>query len=222
MTIEERLERLERENRRWRVVVVCLTALVAAFVSCTQSPTGPAAGAAQGRDSAPPGVLRATALEIVTEKGAMVAFLGGDEGGSTLSLGSPDAFAPHIRVSSRDNESRLQLFGRDGDVFIDHSSFTILSENPVKQRRREEWIKARIARGENIDRKSREDEEFEKANSESHGVAHIGMTDQRGGQIDVCNAFGKVVVSAESSKTNQGLVIVNDVNGVFSNALGPK
>jgi hypothetical protein len=220
MTIEERIERLERENRRWRRVAMYLMALLAASFVCTRLPSGLLAGAAEGNDS--PGKVKATAFELVTQKGDLIAFLGGDEKGATLYLGGADAFAPKAYLSSRDNASALRLEGPDGFTVINQTSLSNFSEDPVKKRRREEWIKARIARGEDIQHKSREDEEFEKANSETHGIAHIGMTDQRGGEIDVCNTFGKVVVSAESSKTNQGLVIVNDVNGMISNALGPK
>lgn len=51
------------------------------------------------------------------------------------------------------------------------------------------------------------------AQNEDGPAVRIGVTEQRGGIVNVYNPLGKVVVSAQSSKTNEGLIWVSDVTG---------
>ena len=113
MTIEERLSRLERENRRLRAVagalIFVLTAglgLGMAMLACNSS--HPLV--------APSDVLRAKRLEIVNEKGTPVVVLQADSRGYGRFVTSDDAGTQLVQLASTDDGGTVAVTNRRGQI----------------------------------------------------------------------------------------------------------
>jgi len=114
------------------------------------------------------------------------------------------------------------LTGENSTIAIDATSLSLEPVDLEKATRRKAWMKAKLDRGEiSLTNTSGEEKQFWAENADTPAVK-IGLTEQRGGIVNVCNPLGKVVVSAQSSKTNEGLVWVSDVNGAPTRFLSTK
>ena len=216
MNIEDRVQHLEIQNCRWRRVATCLILLLVAviiYVCLSQSPS-----ATLAQTSATVGALRATRLEIVNTKGEPIAAIGGDETGGRLTLlRTGNGVGVSLSASPW-----LMLTGENSTIAIDATSLSLEPVDLEKATRRKAWMKAKLDRGEiSLTNTSGEEKQFWAENADTPAVK-IGLTEQRGGIVNVCNPLGKVVVSAQSSKTNEGLVWVSDVNGAPTRFLSTK
>jgi len=206
MSVEERLERLESQCHRYRVFVVGILLLLAAPLSCTPSATGPSAGFAQDAHAA--GALRGTSLEIVNKRGEAVAIIAGNESGGALSLLRPGL---NLGVSLQ-ALPMLMLTGPDSTMTIHNASLTLAPVNPAKAKARQQWAKEKLDRHADTSVESNKDRTSFADLMDSPAV-EIGVSDERGGIVNVYNPFGKVVASVQSSKTNAGMMYVGDVAG---------
>jgi len=185
MNVEDRLTKLERENRNWRRVAFGLVVLVGASLCCTQGTQTPSVSASTSSalaDASQSGrtldTIRVRKLEIVNSKGEIVVTLS--------SLGEGDGF--------------VLVEGKDGDL-------TWLRDGYISLKRKNGDETNLMGGHVALQKKGDKD------------LIHISCGEGGGGIIEVYNPYGKVAVSVQSNKTNQGAVYVHDVSGEISNML---
>jgi len=214
MNIEERISRLERESRTRRWIVLGLALVVGAFlgcyaISCVRTPD----------------TVRAKNLEIVNDEGRTVASLAATKSGAWLGFSTTDGTRSLGMGAYGSGLTGLVLHDKGGTLFVTSGGLSVSDEDGgvmvtsgsvmvgradlAKRLRPKESAQQGIPVG---------DEERE-AYTETPLVV-IGRTDAPGGLIEVYNPLGKVVVSAQCNKANEGAVSIHDVNGKFSNVLG--
>lgn len=216
MNLEERITRLERQNRNWRFLALGLAGLMGFWLSCTaeiEPKSAPAGTTKDEETNSNQGdkiheLLRTRALAIVNEDGKMLTGLMAFGSYTQLTM---KGGRHELSLSADENDVQISLTGEDGKTYIGHDAIYLKALDPIEERKRKQ-IMEQAAKGYKITQADRElfkDKEPTIAISSSN----------RGGIIDVHNPFGEVVVSIQSNKSNEGAVYVHDVAGNVKKSL---
>lgn len=215
MSLEERIARLERTNHCWRWLALALASVLSLTLSCQPQggvPASAPAGATPAGQVAANTIhekLRARSLEVVDERGQTLGLLDCPAAGR-VSLQLSASQGPGVTLGADEQEGFalihnpevLGMLNRYG-LIISHTDFR--TQRQAKQ---------------NLDKERRGEKlSLEDLEPVGRGSVRIGIGETGGGTVYVHNALGKQVVSVQSSKTNEGLVTVHDVNGNLKNAL---
>ena len=168
---------------------------VALFLSCSYA-TGVA------KPDAIRDTLRLRKLEIVTEQGTTLATF--------------DTFGGHfaqLKMGGTTEKGRILMFA-GGPIchaaFSDRNSRVALEGAGIR-------IGSALTEDDRAQISLMADDDPEH-DAKMKTLVQIG-SGEGGGMIDVYNPFGKKVVSVQSNKTNEGSVLVHDVNGKLKNFL---
>ena len=228
MTIDERIAKLEHQNRTWRRVALGSALTIGALLVWSNGLIGPAVHSlstvaqAAEEDAAEEGrvyeKVRLRSLEIVNEQGETVVDISGGFGGGALTIWSDDRNGSLSLYALSADEPVLWVKSEEGTVELTDRVINVIPADHRKRARKSELIE-KLGNGQNLT----EDERrwFQNESVEDPAVT-IGFGKQGGGVIDVCNPLDEKVVSIQSNKNNDGAVYVNDVNGDFGNALVPR
>jgi hypothetical protein len=203
MTVEDRLNKLERESKNWRRIALGLALVLGVSLVCSQGTQALTASQAfAAADNETFDTLRARQLHIVSPSGEVVAEFFGHDTGTDLVIRHFDADTQKLseQTTVRCHVTLLESF--DG-VEKGKPGLAALAFGVTKQRN---------------------DGFIGVYNPNTNTpVVFIGLTEQsNGGFISVYNPFQNVVASMQSNNYNTGMVVVHDVNGKLSNALLPK
>jgi hypothetical protein len=216
MSLEERINRLERENRHWRLLALGLAGLMGFWLSCAaeiEPKSAPGAGMTEETLSEQGDKvfenIRTRALTVVNENGEVMVSLIASGSYSQLNMSGK---THKLRLSAGsmgeglEDDAEISLTGEDGKTYIGHDSISLKALDPIEERKRNQLM-AKVLKGYTLT-----DADRELFKDDEPNTIFISSVN-RGGIIDVHNPFGKVVVSIQSNKTNEGAVYVNDVAG---------
>ncbi len=203
MNMENRLAKLERENRTWRLAAISMAAILGLSIACSGPWNEPAPGlrnqvAAQASETPIHDWIRVRNLEIV------------DESGQAVGRWSCRRGRPTLEILAGDKAVTLQagyVVFRQGDLdtFIQAGRVAIRRTGP-KQRQAE----AQLLEEEGLSATERE-RLLEESIPDS--IVILDGSEPTGAGLYIYNHFGENVATLQSSKTNQGLLVISDVNG---------
>jgi hypothetical protein len=210
MNIEDRLAKLERENRRWRLAAISLAGILGLSIACSSQWDAPGAGLpnqafAQPSD-APPiyDTIRVRNLEVFDHNSRKVGDWSG-AGGGILRIENADR-TNTIHLTASDSEASIFIATRDYCSLLgDHQLF--IGRIGTQQRRALDQLSRRHELSE---------AQISEAQKRSHPtpVAHIGtelgMALEGAGHVAVYNALGKRVGLMEANRTNEGTLLLMD------------
>lgn len=220
MTIEQRLEKLERQVVVWRRVAIGFPLILVFILSCVSSggllirPLAQVAIAEDDLRERTEARIRTETVEIVNRKGQVVGELTGMDRGATLVLRDAEG-ADSIILSTSIGMPYCEIVDNDDVARMTGSTVEVYPTDAVSMKQRRQ-LEQKVASGKGL---SARDLESMKGGGAQFPAVQIGRSTQGGGVIDVYNPFGKIVTSLQCTKVNSGAVIVNDVNGNVVNAL---
>jgi hypothetical protein len=212
MNIEDRLAKLERENRRWRLAAISLAGILGLSIACSRQWDEPAAGLgnqAPARPSDEPPIhdrLRVRTLEVVDDNGRTVGrwqCVGG--------LAGLDMWAGDNLVSLQASKKGASaLFrGRDEETIV-------ITGGVGVSRRGQKDETPLVLLGVSDDSVSGLINVYD-----STGTPRVSMQGgEKGTGVFVYNTFGRQVGTLQSDKSDEGLLLIRDLRGNPVHALG--
>ncbi|MEX0700729.1 MAG: hypothetical protein WD069_01395 [Planctomycetales bacterium] len=237
MTIEQRLAKLERENRTWRCTALGLLLIAGGYVGCSRESPEPepqratvdqimaAVEAEEKRNPSPPNLTfeEAQRLTRAAQSPAAPAALPdklrvksleivNDEGRVLASLGS-DGRGASLKLSGLDATGNTFDHQVSIETDMGRSSILVRSGDNCTTLTADHFRMFEFPRHAPVGvgvRITESDTSVRIAAAESGaGVIHL----YKGGTIDVFSSLGKKVVSVQSNKKNEGAISINDVSG---------
>jgi hypothetical protein len=204
MSLEQRIERLERGAKRWRLAAISLGLLLLVSWGGMRESSFLAPGVASADepkwtrfDLVAANELRVKYLTFEDESGKHAGGISPRKHGVSLNLQKADCTFGTIMSDS------IFVSDDEGSVFMSGKGVALSAKDPamiLKLKRLDEREKS----GERITQEER-DSLVSRLSKPTISFS--------GGSIDVYNPFGKVVVSVQANKTNRGGVYVGDANG---------
>jgi hypothetical protein len=244
MTLEARIEKLEKANRNWRRAALSTSILVAMFLAFSASEFASPSNTAIAQLPKKPEVtdtLRVRRLEVINNEGTTCAVIDSRDAGGALALHNNEGKLSAV-IGSRGDGANLVLLHTGADsnnnfpqIFLS----TTLSEpqltvegDGARLRLRGNSVNIQSKRGDDYRTKQRlykknkqkpltemELEQFKDV-AESVVRASLGLTTANGGSLSIKNSLGEEAVSIQSNKANEGAIILSDSTGKIFDALG--
>lgn len=216
MSIEQRLQKLERSNCRWRTLAVAaLVVLILASCSSRERDT-PRASASKPENLEIADTIRTRGIIIHDRDDKPVGSFYGMPGGAWLTLGSKTE-SRSISLYTFGDYTSLEVSSPSGKTTLNGASIELSRVDEGKKR---QFFRLH-EKNKGIKSSDVPDEEQKILDRGFHDPrVVIGLGEGGGGMVDVYNVFSKPVVAIQSNKANRGAVYVNDVNGKSGNVLG--
>jgi hypothetical protein len=209
--LEQRLDKLEKQARRLRRLVLLMSAALVGLggyiisIPISGSTTALAQFPSQGQVL---DTVTCRRIEVVDEDGNRRFQVGASERDAYLILGSGRENS--VVLSAYDDYAQLTIKGRTNRIELDGDSVRLLQ----RDRRVEELYARRPLTPEII-------AQAVELQKEKKTLLSLWGSENGNGAIDVYNALGKIVVSVQANKANAGGVYVHDVNGQLRRSLSP-
>lgn len=230
MSIEERLTKLERDNKTWRRLAIALAGVLGLAIACSDG--GFRGGSGQiaigaGQTLNPEVVhekLRVRTLELMSHTGEVGGWLTGD----SLRLSNE-------RASLSADPTGLSIYSQAPDrsgvtMFVDKDAVFMVLDTPWNQmhlnsssmslgRRTPAQFKAITelhgVGASWLDGTPQEKEAWKRLSSRSHPNTSLRLesAEAGGGQLEIFNALGNMAASLQANKGNEGALYLHDVNG---------
>jgi len=231
MNIEQRLSKLESENRTWRFVAIFLVVIIAILSNYASDPgsrlplSPPSASAADVPAETSAKNLRVQEITIVNERGEDVG-----------SVGAGGGRVPRIIFRNPENDLQKIVLSPSGLTAYSELAITNISPGIMNMsalnselvrdyrgaaERRDRALEGDLKAFADLTRVA--DNKFAKMLADvTPSIVLAGGEGPSGGEIRIYNPLAKCVVSIQSSKTNEGWVGVADVNGKMTRVLTPR
>jgi hypothetical protein len=204
MSLEQRIERLERGAKRWRLAAIALGLLLLVSWGGMRESSFLAPGVAGADepkrtrfDLVAASELRVKYLTFEDESGKYAGGISPSKHGVSLNLRKADCTFGTITSDS------IFVSDDEGSVLISGKGVALSAKDPAMILKLK-----RLAEREQNGEKITQEERHSIVSRLSKPTISLS-----GGSIDVYNPLGKVVVSVQANKTNRGGVYVGDANG---------